>query len=176
MTKRDDIESLKGGMEGRNTIFDKLTVRKDCIVPILPDADSEAASKKYVDDKVAAATQSNVTASRAAGTVYQNTSGKTKLVAITTDLYVYQASGTALVGDSEMLAYCEASTALTTMVQMSDMNINMAGLGSGVHSVDTYIPIVFIVPNNFYYKLEKYKAGADGQDPAIQIWFEYTLG
>ena len=172
MTRKDDIASLKGGMEGRNTIFDKITIRKK-LTTIAPTADTDAATKKYVDDNILPTTQNDVTASRALDTVYRNANTFSIMVTVSTSCSVSQPAGTSLGGTAEVETRCDASNPPTTKVQYQNTYINnLDSLGSGAHGINIERPNTFIVPSQYYYKLVSAFDG-NGVQPLIRCWIEY---
>ncbi|MFA5429919.1 MAG: hypothetical protein WC329_02020 [Candidatus Omnitrophota bacterium] len=96
-----------------------------------PTADADAATKKYVDDNAGGVSGfSDVSGSRSANTVYQNTSGKTRYCLIS--LYVVEESIAAFIGAANPPTMTLPITITTgAMYQM----------------------ITLIVPNNWYYKV-----------------------
>ncbi|MBI2869387.1 MAG: hypothetical protein HYX96_06145 [Chloroflexi bacterium] len=120
-----------------------------------PAVDADAATKKYADDQDHAVVQANVTASRAIdGTVYQNTSGKIIMVAVS----MYLNGGDGAGGGS---AYVGAANPPTSIVAGW---LDYASASFGVKGT-----LTFIVPPSYYYKI-----GTVGS-PTLGTWTEWSM-
>jgi len=118
---------------------------------------ADATDVTTIETALATCTMEDVTADRALGTTYQNTSGKVMMATVT----LSQAPGT---GSADSRLYVQNSTpADDTMVG------NLTGIGFTVivHS------ITFIVPVGFYYRLTDSDLG--NGETNIYKWFEWTL-
>ena len=115
-------------------------------------------------------TQTDVSGSRAINaTVYQNTSGKLRLVLISVYLEVADVAA-AVSGYSRVTCYCDSSNPPTTGVAKANVGVSQANLGTfyGDHI------LAFFVKPNYYYKATAAKGG-DGADPTLTYWTEWDL-
>ena len=99
------------------------------------------------------AVQTNATASRVSGTIYQNTSGRPLLVTIT-------AKATAAGNPINLISYTDTSATPTTVVAVSDVQDSTASASA---------TITFLVLPSSYYKC------IQGGDGALSYWFEWEI-
>lgn len=99
------------------------------------------------------ATQYDYTGSRAIDTVYQNTSGKMKVVNVS----LSYSSGT----DVICYAYCGSANPPTPVVAVS---------GGPMNAYSCFL-LTFIVPKNYYYKITD-----SWGVTAVSHWFEWDIG
>lgn len=111
-------------------------------------------------DKHATVTLSDVTSSRAIGTVYQNTSGKIMLVSIEAGC---SASGA---GDA---SYVYAATGASNP---PTMKVSGGGITAG--SLSGNWTLFFAVQPSYYYKMFETHAGG-GATPTLYKWIEWVL-
>lgn len=140
-----------------------------------PTADYDASTKKYVDDSIPVTPSLAVdinsydtSLDRNYDVVYQNTSGKLRLVTIS-PYYVVNNTG----GNSEAgyKAYVENADPPTILKAKSAMMINQGG------SHGTWNPMTFLVPNGWYYLVDAYtvfSGGATGRASG-DAWVEYDI-
>lgn len=118
-------------------------------------------------DKHDDVTKQDVTASRAIdATVYENTSGKTKLVVVSAIMEVEGGSA----GDSEMLAHTDSANPPTEQVDMAEV----ATQGALGEDIVVRGKLIFIVKAGEYYKVTATGA-AGGVTPILIDWIEYDL-
>jgi len=130
-------------------------------------------ARAHTDYRLTNLAQNNVTASRnITGTIYQNTSGKVKLVSITVRFQVYKAS-TSMSGAASVVFYCDASSSPTTQIGNISQTISLDGLATS-GNIYQDIPTLFWVLPNYYYKAVRSATG-DAIDPALQYWVESDL-
>jgi len=112
-------------------------------------------------DNLNVCSQADVTSSRAIGTIYQNTSGKIKIVGVTVAAYSSSTNS-----ELDVSAVCGASTPpLTNVVQ----NYSVIPITNVHHRV----PVTFVVPKNYYYQIARSYIGTG--TPFISEWIEWTL-
>jgi hypothetical protein len=152
------------------TIFDKLRVRLRLLAPY-PRTDEEAATKKYVDDHtmIITAAQNQYSVGdghdRNVGTVYQNTSGKTRFLTLYVCADTYSGSGSAAVGG----VASSSSGNLDIITETS-----MAGVYVENHRVVVHGTVALVIPPDYYYKMRTY-LGA-GNSLTYGIWSETDIG
>jgi hypothetical protein len=114
--------------------------------------DYDTIIKEYIDSigiGTLTATQTNVTASRALDTVYQNTTGKVVEVTVSINL---------------------ANDEVSVFVELDDTTPDvLIAFLSRLSDLAMTVPITFKVPNNAYYKVSK------TNDAIIVKWIETTL-
>lgn len=93
--------------------------------------------------------------SRALDTVYPNDSGKVRVVTVQILFQMYERC--------EIL--CDASTPPTTLICKAGIRLE-----NGLSAGNVYIPVTFIVPPSYYYKV----ATAYGT-PTLEDWHEWDL-
>jgi len=129
-----------------------------------------AGSLDFVHDALDDVTGAEPT--RALNTIYQNTSGKIRLVIIEVG-YWLQTSDTVLTGDSLGAAKIGSASPPTTVV--ATVGIYTYGITSATSGIIRgNDAATFIVPPGYYYKLETSISG-DGQTPVLHDWYEWDL-
>ena len=112
-------------------------------------------------DKLNVSTQSVVTGSRALGTNYQNTSGKTMLVTITVRHY----TGGSVNDVAKATAYVKSTSPPDTLICFLQ-TVN----GGGAYQ---WLSMSFPVPDTYYYKVSD--EDSNGGASTLSSWTETTL-
>ena len=145
--------------------LNKLETQYDCAKDDLDDhvaaADPHGQYLKEVDAYTGPTTQSDVTASRAVDTVYQNTTGKPMFVQIAVDTYYSDRTSSDL--SRSYVAYADANATPTTAVAKASCVIN--GDITNLHVDQT---MTFVVLPSHYYTL----ALAGTETGGIESWIE----
>ena len=108
---------------------------------------ADVATLKAVTHYFGPTTQSDITSSRALGTVYQNTTGKAMFVNVVTTPS----------GATNVTAYTDASNPPTTVV------FTQIGAGTGYVQTAHFV----VLPNNYY------KVAWSAGSPTLQKWIEW---
>lgn len=119
-------------------------------------------------DKHDDVTLNDVTGTRAIdATVYENTSGKTKICIVSVELQTNADSGA---GDSGVVAHTDSATPPTTQVDAAKLQ-NKDTLGG---DMEISAKLVFVVKAGDYYKVTSSNGGT-GIAPNLIDWIEYDL-
>jgi hypothetical protein len=109
-------------------------------------------------------TQNAVTASRALGTTYQNTTGKPMLVCISV-----QVSGGIAGGSGGAYAQTDSANPPTTTIGQSMVPSTSGGTPNGTTTASLSF---WVLPNN-YYRAVSATSGPGGVSPSLSIWTEW---
>ena len=124
-------------------------------------------------DKLDDVSQSDVTGSRLINaTVYQNTSGKTRIATLNVEFSVLDLAGTPG-GSGQVIIVSDTSASPTTEVGLMLLSFLAISL-TDIDYVKSVASSTFVVPNNSYYKATAATAG-DGVAPVLHNWFEWDL-
>ncbi len=131
---------------------------------------------KTETDKLDDMSASDVTGSRAVnGTVYQNTSGKIRMVLVQVRTRVNDDGAGSISGTSFIQVHCDAATPPTTLITQGGLDIEIDDGGqSAAAFVQSYASLVFAVPLNYYYKATGSNV-TNGIVPVLGTWFEWDL-
>ncbi len=121
----------------------------------------------YLGDSAGTSKQTVVTASRAFGTVYQNTSGKIMEVVVSIGATLDQnASNQNAYAD----ASCDANASPSTLIARAGFLLATTTTGNYPQAV---FSMTFKVPLNYYYKVAELEAG--GGVVTLVAWIEYQI-
>ena len=112
--------------------------------------------------------------SRLFNTTYQNTSGAPMIVAISADLRVAVAAGSAILGTAGLNARVEDVSPPTNGIVSVEESVSLGGLSVSAHHIQNTHELSFVVPDDYYYRVETSITG-DGVLPVVGTWEEYTL-
>lgn len=114
------------------------------------------------------------TSSRAIdGTVYQNTGGKIRIVAVSARFHTDASDGD-LLGRSYILAECDASTPPSQDVDCAGINCYLHGLSVTNNYMQGWGTVIFAVNPSYYYKVTETHDN-DGLAPVLQKWLEWDV-
>ena len=155
LRQQDSSRLVLGVRKDVNTLISSMSTTKS-------DIDTVEANIVTLQGQLNDCSQSIVTASRALGTVYQNTSGKTMRVSVSLTHTCLNAGN-----QSRNVAYVEAddTTPDTAVAQVVTSNIAATML--------MVLNMSFDVPANSYYKVTDESSG--GGTSSISYWTEWTI-
>lgn len=136
-----------------------------------PVADNDAARKVYIDGLLKAV--SWATPAYAFDTIYQNTSGKLRLVVIEATCRVIATDGDCD-GYSGYGVVIGPTTPPGGHVYQAELRAELHGLTVTTNYMKNYLTTAFLVPPDYYYEAVAYQF-EDGELPVLMTWNEYDL-
>lgn len=142
--------------------FIKQDLHDSLISTVQTDLDTAEASITTIQAQLDDCTQSIVTGSRALGTNYQNTSGKTMFVTVAIAHVVVGAGQTA-----KNVAYVEAGDSTP------DTAVTQVYTTYGSAALNQCLSMTFVVPAGSYYQVSDEDGG--GGASTLTLWTEWTI-
>lgn len=112
---------------------------------------------------------------RALSTIYQNTSGRNRIVYVSLYFAVEAASaGATIFGSSAASVQVGSSSPGDTIAAASLNLVNVDSSSGVVGALTKQETLTFVVPDNYYYRINVSSSG-DGDAPTLTYWIEWEL-